>query len=244
MIHLYIYNDSNTENYYFDMDLKKLNRKIDSSIKLFLTEYKRGRKEQFIMEYSEEDIEIISSNFLCMRDKAIFLLTLMGMRIDEVLSIKVKNIDFSENILYPSRTKSQKNRPVVILNSISILINSYLKTERLEAIYHSGIDSEYLFINIKKNKFCGNQLKYNTFYSSLKRAAKKAGFLPESIRTHSGRSTKAMELLKHKVSDEMIRNIMGWRSIHSISSYIDENNKSLAINVAKGLANSSKNKND
>lgn len=225
-------------NYNFKLDINKLEKVASNTIDFFMTKYKRSRKENYILEYSEEEILRIHSHFNLLRDKAVFYLTLFGLRIDEVLSIKVKDFNYLDNVVRPSRSKSNEFRHVVISEYVSNIINNYIQTERISAITDSGKNSEFLFININKGIYCGENLKYSTFYTSLKRAAINAGFNSNEIRTHSGRSTRTMQLFKKdNITDEMIRHIMGWKSPSSMKSYIDENNKSLSLKGAKFLAN-------
>lgn len=226
--------------YNFNLKLDKFDRDAKNAIHYYMTKYKLSRKENYILEYTEDDIKVICSNFNFIRDKIVFLLTVFGIRVDEVLSIKISEFNFSENLVKPSRSKSYNKRTIVISSELSKMINNYIQTERMNAIYKSGLDSEYLFVNLNAGKYCGKELKYQTFYTSLKRAGVNAGYKFNSIRTHSGRSTRAMELLKQGVSDEMIRHIMGWKNSSSIKEYIDHNNKSLAIEGAKFLANTNK----
>lgn len=51
---------------------------------------KTKKTKEYIKWYTESDKEILLSNFLTNRDKAIFLMTLEGLRIDEVLSLRYK----------------------------------------------------------------------------------------------------------------------------------------------------------
>lgn len=224
------------ENIQLFINVDKLNQSGKNSIELYMVRYKKSRKDNYIMEYTDDDIKIIVSNFNTLRDKSIFLLTLFGMRIDEVLSIKSLDFNYSENIIKPSRSKTIKNRFIVISSDVSKIIQNYIQTERIDAIINSGKDSEYLFINIKKGKYCGLELKYQTFYKALKTAGINAGYTKEQIRTHSGRSTRVMELLKENVSDEIIRHILGWKNSSSMKDYIDEYNKTLSIKGAKFMA--------
>lgn len=172
------------------ISIDKFNQTGKNSIDLYMVRYKKSRKDDYIMEYSEKDIEVILSNFNTLRDKSIFLLTLFGMRIDEVLSIKSLDFNYSESNIKPSRSKTNKNRIIVISSDVVTIIQNYIQTERINTIINSGKDSEYLFVNMKKGKYCGFELRYQTFYKVLKTAAINAGYTKEQIRTHSGRSTR------------------------------------------------------
>ncbi|MCV5434271.1 tyrosine-type recombinase/integrase, partial [Escherichia coli] len=55
--------------------------------------------------------------------------------------------------------------------------------------------SNYLFLNYK-GRYKGRPLKTRNFLNILKDAAEKAGLDRKEIRTHSGRSTRAQELVE------------------------------------------------
>lgn len=233
-------------NYHFTLKLKEFRETGINSIDFYMTKYKSSRKEKYIMEYTEKQIFSINSNLNYLRDKLIFQLTLYGMRIDEVLSIKIKDVNNIENTIKPSRSKTDKNRIIVVSKETIKYINNYVHTERMNSIIYAGVDSEYLFINLNRGKNCAKPVTYQTFYTALKRAGINAGFDKNQIRTHSGRSTRTMELLKNdNISDEIIRYIMGWKSPLSINPYIEEKSKSLAIKGAQFIAKeNSKNNNE
>lgn len=234
---LYIETNKKRLNYQFSLDIKELLSVGKNSIEYFMTKYKSSRKENYIVNYSEDEIFAITSNFNNLRDKLVFKLTLYGYRIDEVLSIKTKDFNTSEDIIKPSRSKTNKNRLVVLDSETSKNIINYIITERMDAISYSGLDSEYLFINLRKGKYCGQPLKYETFYKALKRSGVNSGLKKEQIRTHSGRSTKVMDLMiDGNFSDEQVRLYFGWKSPTSINSYIEENNKSLALKGSKFIS--------
>lgn len=61
---------------------------------------------------------------------------------------------------------------------------------------------------------------------------------PACIRTHNGRSTKAMEFLEHQalypedgITDVIIAESFGWNSVDSIRHYRDHNNQIIAKTV-------------
>ncbi|BFU78782.1 hypothetical protein ALC152_19970 [Arcobacter sp. 15-2] len=230
---LIIYNKNMKYNYPLSFNIEKLKSSTENTLNLFLTRYKRGRKENYIIEYTDIEIEIISSNFSSLRDIVIFKLTLFGFRIDEVLSIYLEDFNFQEKNIKPSRSKTNKHRIVEISSELSILINNYIQTNRLDAVFNSGYDSPYLFVNHKQGKYCGKEVSYQTFYKSLKRAAQKAGFDTTKIRTHSGRSTSVMNDLEKGMPYEIIRHKYGWNNPISITPYIDEQSKKLMKKASK-----------
>ena len=106
----------------------------------------------------------------------------------------------------------------------------------------SGIISQKLFINIKKGNDFGLPLAYRNYLKILKRCAKRAGLDPSKIRTHSGRSTKVMEYVEHQIkhpedgiTDAILMECFGWKSIESIQPYKNHNNPAIAIEIMKKL---------
>lgn len=199
--------------------------------------------KEYIKWYSDEEIGAILSNFTTLRDEAVFLLTLEGMRIDEVLSLKLDGIDEVERTVQPTRSKGQqdseeygesKNKIRIISipeTSFDVLIN-YIYGERADAEAESGVYDDYVFVNLRKGRNQGKPLSYHNYLKLLKNVAKKAGLNSKKIKTHSGRSTKVNQLQEHQVlhpedsiTDDIIRQMLGWQSIQTIDSYKNRGNR-------------------
>jgi integrase len=220
---------------------KNANKITNATIDLFLTKYKVEDKN-YVMQYTEEEIVSIYTNFNNYRNRAIFLVTLHGMRIDEALSIKLKDYDPLNNTVKPSRSKGKgrgNKRTVVLDDSTVKTIENYILHERNDFEVKSNMHSEYLFLSIAKNidEYVLNEYRYPAYRNSFMRAAKNAGLV--NVRTHSGRSHRATELLKImldgkiQLTDEIIRHIMGWKSPDSIQPYVEHANKEIAVKFAK-----------
>lgn len=231
----------------WDIDVKSI---LDSRIE------KMKPETDYIKWYTEEQIEAIKDNLNSLRDKSIFELTLEGLRIDEALSLRVEDIDFDENKVYPYRSKGRETgktgRTVVIKQSTSKLLNDYMFNERdIALMKKEDMDEEFIypdemFINIRGGEHLAKPLKYRNYIEILKKAGNRAGLDYKRIRTHSGRSTKTMELLYYqaentdKLTDEQIRQCMGWRSADSINPYIDRMNERLGVKTAEKINESRK----
>lgn len=202
--------------------------------------------------YTEEEKEALLSNFRTLRDRAVFLLTLEGLRIDEVLSLREIDYDpmTQEASLYQSKGKQKGNVGASVLLSSKTVkaIDDYLYNERdvvlmlLQEKKTEWVFPEKLFINLRDDAYLGKPLTYRNFEKILKRVGGKAGMDPSRIITHSGRSTKTMELLHHQVehpedniTDEHIRQLMRWSNANSIKPYINQHDKRLAIESAKKI---------
>lgn len=197
--------------------------------------------KSYIKWYTEEEIEAILSNFSNIRDKVVFLLTLEGMRIDEVISLTVDCYNANEEIITTNRTKRNKPRVIPIKKRTAKMIDDYLYTERNLVECETGILNNDMFINLREGKSRGKIISYRNILSIMKNAAVRAGLDINGIRTHSGRSTRTMELLHYQaehpgnITDEQIRILMGWSSSKSMEPYINFMDERLMISSAKKI---------
>ncbi|MFA2821553.1 tyrosine-type recombinase/integrase [Bacillus wiedmannii] len=216
----------------WDMDIKELLAHKMPRIK---------KTKDHIKWYSEDEIKAISSNFNSLRDKCIFALTLEGMRIGEVTYLNLEDYNFEDEVIHLSKTKGNKERIVPLKSQTIDLLESYLYNERSVVEEEIGL-FDALFVNLKKGKNFGTRVSYRNALNLIKTAAKNAGFNPDEIRTHSGRSTRTMELLKYQsenpdenLTDEQIRLLMGWSSSKSLEPYINQKDEQLLVSLAKKI---------
>jgi len=209
---------------------------------------KPGR--EYIKWYDAETKELLLNNFTTLRDEAVLRLTLEGFRIDEVLSITFDSYNATDRVVQPTRSKGKSDarvnnnhlRVVALPEKTCDVINRYVQTERAAAETESGRMSQYLFINLNKGKTQGKPVSYHNYLKILKKCAERAGLDESKIRTHNGRSTKVMEFLEHQavrpednISDAIIMEHFGWRSLDSIGHYRDHNNQVIAKAVMEKL---------
>lgn len=189
------------------------------------------QKRNHLKWYSEEEKENISKFLPTLRDKLIFQISVeTGMRIGEILGLRLGDFDPHNNwlsVIERDNIKNQakaktKERDVPIYETLSEQIQIYKENERRKSdIYYS----EYLFLN-HKGKYKGEPLKARNFLHILKSAAEKSGMKRSEIRTHSGRSTRAQELVEimreHPelgVTEGLILEELGWSSVRSLKVY-------------------------
>lgn len=208
----------------------------------------KGSKE-YIKWYTKDQVQAILDNLNTLRDKSIFLLSLEGMRIDEILSITLSSYDQFEKCVQPTRSKGKTTihegeentlRTIYLSDITADCLDKYILTERMEAENSSGKYNEWMFINLRNREKQGEALTQANFRKILKSASARAGLDPNKIRTHSGRSTKANELVEQQVlhpedgiSDLVIRDLMGWKRIDSIDPYKKNNNKTVIKEASK-----------
>lgn len=207
---------------------------------------KRGERTkdpvEYINWYTEEQIQLIIDGFKTHRDKAIFLLTLEGRRIDEVLSMRYEDINPLNQTIVVNKSKGKttgKTDLTCYMKPITLeVLENYLFSERTNILMSLPKDAPYptrVFLNLRKDKHFGQPVKYDNYLMILKNTAKRVGLDPKKIRTHSGRKSFVMDFLiiqieqpELNITDEMIRNSLGWRSPSSIDAYRDTNNRKVA----------------
>lgn len=117
-----------------------------------------------------------------------------------------------------------KLRTVRICEETAKALNDYLFTERPSAENERGIISDWLFLNLR-GKSAGRPLAYHNYRKLLRNCAAHCGISSVNVRTHSGRSTKVMEVLEQNAlhpeqekSDFQIKALFGWSQIDSHSA--------------------------
>lgn len=189
------------------------------------------QKRSHLKWYTEDEVNAIHRNLPSNRDKTIFSISIQtGMRIGEILGLKLSHFEPHEPALKVQRQPNVDNRArakttertLAIYRSLADEISSYILNERVEA---DIANSEYLFLNYK-GRYVGHPLKPRNFLRILKDAGERSGLLRSEIRTHSGRSTRTQELLELMIehpelgiTPTFIDEELGWRSERSKRVY-------------------------
>ncbi|MCU7667761.1 tyrosine-type recombinase/integrase [Bacillus thuringiensis] len=204
----------------YNFDIEKNN--ITSKLR-----YKQKRSH--IKWFSESETEKINEHLPTRRDKVIFRILLeTGMRIGECLGLHLQHHNMHEGVLMVRKSKNIENlatvktkeRDLYITDSLNDEILDYIRVDRNEVDVEI---SDYLFLN-HKGPSKGKAVEQRNYLKILKRAAEKAGFDPNDIITHAGRSTHAQHLLdllaEGKITETYIKEEFGWESIDTLKHYI------------------------
>ena len=217
--------------------------------------YEHGAKRrEYIRWYTEEQKLTLLCGFRSLRDKTIISLGLDGFRIDEILSARMRDYDQARGILTPYRSKRKADgsemRSAPLSDRSVHLLEDYLINERglVEATLEDNgkMMPDEIFVVLRHGESYGQPLKYNNFWQILKSAARRMGFDPSMVRTHSGRSTRANEVFtdmaKHpgKWTEQDILDLFGWASFKSAKPYINKNDPDRTIAIAKKLEETDK----
>ena len=135
----------------------------------------------------------------------IFLLYGCGLRVGEVLNLKMADIDQERMVLTVKEGKGNKDRQVGIDEGILSIILDY---------YNQALPDEYLF----KGQF-GGQYSNESINTFLKYYAKKAG-ITKRIHAHKLRSCYATHLHEGGVEARTIQKLLGHKNIKTTDDYL------------------------
>ncbi|AIO19253.1 Tyrosine recombinase XerC [Candidatus Izimaplasma bacterium HR1] len=133
-----------------------------------------------------------------------------GLRINEVLNLKVSDFSFETNTIHAKVTKTKRERFVYFKNDTKKLIKQLITRDR-------AID--YIFKSYQKDK----RLSVDNVQSLCFRIEKKLN-LSYTIRPHEWRHTFATTFLKRGADLETLRLILGHASIKTTQRYLHLDN--------------------
>lgn len=162
-----------------------------------------------------EQIPLHNTNGL--RDYIILMmLYTTGMRVSELINIRVKDISLTSPYTVLVHGKGQKSRFVPLSSLIIPIIKQYIKEMHYDV--HSHMD-DWLFINHMKNQFTRQGICYIvTKYSD---AARKIdpNLIPVDMSPHKLRHSTAMGLVASGVDLIYIRDLLGHVSVRTTERY-------------------------
>ena len=244
-------NISSIKHFYDFLQLEKIikhnpstlleHQKQEKQLPKFLTE----NEINALIETSAQDKSNFGIQFNCMLE----LLYASGMRISELVSLKMSNLekDFSfKNNNYKIKNylkivgKGSKERVIPITENAVKILENYLK---LREMLLNGVYSEYLFTTKvifsrnnstnKKYKSKDGHITRQIFARKLKDLAIKVGINQEKISPHVIRHSVATHLLKHGVDIRIIQQILGHTDISTTQIYTHLNNDEFKKTIKK-----------
>lgn len=167
-----------------------------------------------------------------LRDYAIFSLMISsGIRVSEVISIRVKDISLHEPCTLLVHGKGNKSRFVPILKPVIPILNQYLAANHL-----TGPEKreEWLFTNHMKNQLTRQGVNYIIRkYGDMARE-KDPELIPADLSAHKLRHSTAMTMVAAGVDLIYIRDLLGHSSVKTTELYArtDAKRKREAIEAA------------
>lgn len=177
---------------------------------------KRAYKLPLILE-QEAILKMIKFTKNLKHKILIALLYSSGLRVSEVVSIKIKDIDFKNNVLLIQKGKGRKDRFTIISKEILQQIKRYLNQRKR--------DSKYLF----ETRL--NHITIKTAQIIVKKAAKKAKVSKET-HCHTLRHSFATHLLEQGENIRTIQKLLGHKDIRTTQIYTQ-----VAKNFIKNIKN-------
>lgn len=110
--------------------------------------------------------EYLNSDCISLQNRLVVLLLIdTGMRLGEIVHVKVSNINFINNTIYLEMTKTKRGRFVLFTNTTALLLKKYIQSLDDDNLFHlttSGINSLFDRIRLKLgfNKFHPHMLRH------------------------------------------------------------------------------------
>lgn len=182
---------------------------IDPTMDLILPRKEKKLPEVISVEEIEKLINIIPKNsFKGKRDTALIeLLYSSGLRVSEIINLKINEIDLKNGFL-KCFGKGSKERIVPFGNLAKEFIIDYINERK-----KNNINSEYLFVNKKGGKILRQQIN-----SILNNYAKKAK-LKKKIHPHMLRHSFATHLLERGADLRSVQELLGHVDISTTQIY-------------------------
>ena len=170
--------------------------------------------EQEVKKFLES---IPSSTYLELRDKAMFeLLYACGMRVSEIVDLKLADIDFDEGLIR-FIGKGNKERITPIGDSAKDYLGKYIRAARYNL--EKERKSENVFLN--RN---GLKLTRQGFWKILKKYAGKAN-VSKNLYPHLFRHSYATHMLERGADLRIVQELLGHSSISTTQIYTNINKK-------------------
>ena len=152
-----------------------------------------------------------------LRDYVILLLLYTtGIRVSELIQLKVKDISLTEPYTMRIHGKGNKGRYVPLLKTAMPHIQRYLSLMKYDG---DARYNEILFKNHMGKPFTRQGINYTLKKYGLKARANGEASVPEDLSPHKMRHTTAMELLSSGVDLIYIRDLLGHSSVTTTEIY-------------------------
>lgn len=129
-----------------------------------------------------------------------------GLRVSEVVRLRVPDIDSSRNVIVIRDGKGNKDRQVMLSAKLLDLLRSYWRWKR---------PKEWMF----PGKMAGQPLNTSSVFRACREAARMAG-IPKPIHPHSLRHAFATHLLEAGINLRTIQIPMGHSSLNTTARYL------------------------
>jgi integrase/recombinase XerD len=196
----------NALKFYYEQVLKK---------EKFFWEIPRPKKPlQLPKVISKEQIALLINAIENIKHKTIIMLAYAcGLRVSEVVSLKLKHIDGQRKLIFIEQAKGKKDRIVSLGPGMLIMLREY---------YTQYKPTDYLF----EGQFENEHLSERSIQQVLQKAKEKAG-IKQSGSMHMLRHSFATHLLDKGIDVVFIQKLLGHSDIKTTLKYLHVTNKDL-----------------
>ena len=194
----------------------------NTSDSLYLPKIKKSLPSTLTEEEVMSLLDIDLTDNFSYRNKAMLeLLYATGLRVSELINLKLQDIDFSQDII---RTfgKGSKERIIPIGDYAREYLEKYIYEYRSSMLKKDN--NEYIFLNNH-----GKQMTRQGFFKIIKKIAKEKGINKE-LSPHTLRHSFASHLLKYGADLRTIQELLGHSDISTTQIYTHITNEELKQN--------------
>lgn len=177
---------------------------LKKDVTLAIKRPKREKKTPIVL--TKEEIKKLFNALESKKSKLmVSLMYATGMRVSELVNLKISNFNFDEQIGYVRQGKGRKDRSFNIPFSLVKLLKKQVKNQKQKS-------QEYLFSGPN------GKLSERNLQKIVKRASQKAG-MKKSIHCHTLRHSFATHLLENGVDIRKIQVLLGHASLSTTELY-------------------------
>ena len=195
-----------------------------NAIKFYYEKYLEKEKQYYFIDrpikdkklpvvMSKEEVQQLLNQVHNLKHKTILILIYScGLRISELINLKIKDIDSKRMLIQIRNSKGNKDRQVQLTNQILVLIKKY---------YKSYFPKEFLFNGMHGGKYSSASIQ-----KIIKRMTLRAG-IRKNITPHTLRHSFATHLLEDGIDIRYIQTILGHSNIQTTQIYTHVSSKHL-----------------
>ena len=183
--------------------------------KKFIYEVKRPKKDKKLpLVLNKTEVSNILSAVLNLKHKALLMMVYSGgLRVSDVVRLKVKDIDRERKLIYIKSGKGRKDRYTILSDTALDALREYWKEYK---------PSNWLFPGAKPEKHITIRTVEKVFDNACKKAK-----IAKNVSIHSFRHSFATHLLESGVDLKYIQELLGHKSSKTTEIYTHVSNKAI-----------------
>ncbi|MFE7514394.1 tyrosine-type recombinase/integrase [Streptomyces sp. NPDC057540] len=176
-------------------------------------------------------------DFLTVRDHALLRVLTEGLRAEEVLNLRVQDLDLPGHTLIVVPLQGDRNstdgRVIPLQPKTVKALTRYLRVRQDHVLANSENPNAtpFLWLGTRSRR----PLRYMALYRMVKKRAAEAGYDPGAVTPHSFCHTWADDLLSAGISGENVMAVRGWKSPAMLRRYGADMASQRAVNAVHAL---------